>query len=290
MRVIKEIKIKRNIFIVFAIVCASFTSLNFANDKQNIKDIESMLKDPKQIVKLHFYDGMPYYKYAQAFDQNDLSEFYEILNDPNSSPFERIHAINFIGHITDRGKIKVSKVLMEYVQKEIDWDRWQKDDAYYITVSKRFAMDWLGYVGCKDKNVVEFLKKAMTSDGIREITKQWYKGVPESASSEKATIENLRGYAAKGIAYSDDPNLHELIRSEYEREKQTCINAGLVGDYYFYQLCEAVTRIDIIKDIGIEGHLALSDGKMSYDKTYLKYQIKYLIQKPTFDFNDINIK
>lgn len=247
---------------------------------------QSQLRDPKQVVKVRA-TLLDLYKLAQAFDQNDLPAFYEVLNDDNSTGYERQLAINFIGQISDKGNSEAAQVLIDYVQKEVNWEKRQNDaddheayvmDAYEIILSKRDTLDWLGYVGGNDKDIEEFLKKAMTTDGAREIVNQWYEGAPESASSEEAVLENLRGFAARGLAYINDPAVHELIRSEYEREKQACIVAGKqYGDYYFNQLCEAVTRIDIIKDIGLDAHKALYDSEGSHSYTYRTYIRKYLL-------------
>ena len=256
-------------------------------DSVNWEWFQSKLKDPKQVVKIRTHGSISYYQLAQAFDQNDLPEFYEILNDDKSSGYERIQAINFIGHISDRGNQEAAKVLMDYAQKPVNWDKW-RSDAYYITVSKWISLTWLGYVG--GEPVEKFLTDAIVPEGAIELAEQWYKGVPEAASSKESILNNLRGFAAKGLAYSDDPAVHELVRAEYEKEKQACIEAGKHSGGYFNQLIEAMTRIDIIKDIGMEGHKALSDGKGSYANMYLKYQVKYIIKKPSIDFNDIKIQ
>jgi hypothetical protein len=258
------------------------------DDNEIWEDFQLKLRDPKQVVKVVPKSSMPYYQLAQAFDQNDLPEFYEILNDNNSSGYERYQAIHFIGQISDKGNQEAAKVLMDYVQKkEEGWDKW-KQDARYLALSKSIALSWLGYVGGRD--VEGFLKKAMTPEGVREIAQSWYKEVPESVSSEEALLSRLRGFAAKGLAYSDDFTVHELIRAEYEIERQACLDEGKTSGAYLGQLIEATTRIDIIKNIGVEGHKALSDGKGSYANMYLKYQVKYLLIKPTIDFNDVKIQ
>jgi hypothetical protein len=239
------------------------------------------LKDPKQVVKIPANGGLPYYKLAKFFDKSSLPEFYEVLNDSNSSGYERLQAINFIGQISDIGNQEAANKLKDYVKQKVNWEKWKGDNVDDIVYSKWAALDWLGYVG--GEQVEDFLKEALKPDGIKELVKQWYKEVPSSAFSEKGVLDNIRGHAAKGLAYSGKPEIQELIRAEYEREKEVCIRAGLIGDYYFNQLIEAVTRIDIIKDIGIEGHRALYDGKGSSVNIYLKYQRKYLLSKPDGD-------
>ena len=245
--------------------------INSANQKL----LQSMLTNPRQIVKMIPNGEMPYYQVSQAFDQNDLHTFFEILNDSNSTGYERLQATNFIYQISNRGNPETIKVLKDYIQKEVNWNKWESDwfSTTSITLSKFNALDRLGYIGVKD--VSGFLKKAMTTEGAKEIATQWYEGVPESSFPQNFVIENLRGSAAKALAYSDDPNIHELLRSEYEREKQALIAVGKDSDGYFNQLVEALTRIDVIKDIGIEAHKALSDGQNSYLKIYFKYQAKY---------------
>ena len=236
--------------------------------------LQSMLKDPKQLVKIHARGEMPYYSLAQSFDQTSLPEFYEILRNSNSSGYELDQAVIFIGQISKRGNNESVNALKDFIQREVDWNKWQHD-ADNITISKWHALDWLGYLG--GENVEEFLKYAITPEGARELAKQWLNGVPKSAFTEEAVVDNLRGFAAKGLSFSDDPAIHELIRSEYEKEKQACIRTGVIGTHYFNQLCGAVTRIDIIKVIGIEAHCALYDGEGSYSNIYQKYIRKYLL-------------
>ena len=239
--------------------------------------LQSRLRDPKQVVKVRAHGDMGHNKLAKAFDQNDLPAFYEVLNDDKSTGYERENAIIFIGQISDRGNIEAAKVLMDYVQKQENWDKtWH--DANNIAFSKWHALDWLGYVGGNDKDVEEFLKKAITQEGIEELTKQWYENLPKMSLTQKSVMENLRGFAIRGLAFSDNLEVHELIRSEYEREKQALIAAGKqYGGYYFNQVVEAMTRMDIIKDIGLDAHKALYDGEGSYSYTYRTYIRKYLL-------------
>ena len=52
--------------------------------------------------------------------------------------------------------------------------------------------------------------------------------------------------------------------------------AGSMGDGYFYGLVDAMTRMDMIANLGIEGYKTLIDGTFeTHFKVYFKYSRPY---------------
>jgi hypothetical protein len=120
------------------------------------------------------------------------------------------------------------------------------------------------------------LKEAMTVDGAKELSKEWLVDIPQTTFS---VMDNLRGHAARGLAFSGNKEVHKLIKDEYEKERKACLAAGKTSGGYLNQLIEAMARIDIVKDIGLEGHRKLHDGKGSYSYLYQQYIRKYILFK-----------
>ncbi|HUT31145.1 MAG TPA: hypothetical protein VMX13_15225 [Sedimentisphaerales bacterium] len=253
-----------------------------ADDTVDLIDSEStqvMMRDPRLLVKIHFQGATPYHSIAKSLDATSLPAFYEVLRDVNSSGYELDQAVIFIGQISERGNEEAANALVEFAKQGVNWDKWKwRDDEPEVdlhVISKWHALDSLGYIGGENAETV--LRRAMTADGAKELTKEWLGGVPVSAFAQDSVVANLRGYAAKGLAFSPKPAMHDLIRSEYDRERQACIDAGVIAAAYFNQLCDAMARMDVVKEVGIEAHRALYDGQGSYSALYGKHIRKYLL-------------
>lgn len=244
----------------------------------NYQRHQNILKTPKLLVALDD-DHAPYYALSQQFDESDLPSFIECLVDKGSSALICRQAANYIGLISKRGNDKAIGGLMEYFRQPVDWKRWSdnKSEMSAQVVAKWNALLWIGAIGGEDAE--KYLLHVMTLDGAEEQAKEWLDGVPEVVFKRDSVLDNLRGSAANGLAFSANPSIHKMIVSEYNREKASLMAKNQVASGYFYQLCDAMARTDVLKEIGSEKHKMLYDGKGGYSDMYGKYVGKYMIQK-----------
>ncbi|MBW8016753.1 MAG: hypothetical protein FVQ82_11245 [Planctomycetes bacterium] len=234
------------------------------------------LINPELLVKMRFHGAAPLGRIVKLYDESALPRFYEILKDESRSGRELDMGVIYIGLISKRGNKESVKELLDYYKRSVDWDKCRDDehDLDSHVFSKFDALGWLGFIGGED--VEEVLKDAMTVDGAKELAKEWLVDIPQTTFS---VLDNLRGHAACGLAFSDNKEMLKLIKDEYAKERKVCLDAGITSDGYINQLTEAMTRIDIVKDIGLEGHRKLHDGKGSYSNLYQQYIRKYLLFK-----------
>ena len=92
-------------------------------------------------------------------------------------------------------------------------------------------------------------------------------------------IDGARGLALRGLAYSASPQVRQIVLDEYDRERKACIAAGKTVDVgaYFAQACDARTRLDIMEEVGRDGHARLFDGEGSCSNLYQQHIRKYLL-------------
>jgi hypothetical protein len=73
---------------------------------------------------------------------------------------------------------------------------------------------------------------AITVEGTQALTKAWLSGVNPDVFKHQGVLDNLRGMAANGLAYSKKPEIRQLIEAEYEKEKLRISKSGEPRSYY----------------------------------------------------------
>jgi hypothetical protein len=227
------------------------------------------MKVEKMAEKLFDYSAF------NTSDESSLPQFYEILKDENISGYEVKMTVTSIGMISKRGNKQTVKELLDYYKRSVNWDKFLHNDREIDkhVFAKFAALNWMGFIGGND--VEEILKKAMTVDGCKELAKEWYVDV-DMPPTTYSTLDHLRGHAAMGLAYSEKQEVQDLIKAEYEKERKICLDAGKTSGGYINLLTDAMARIDIVKDIGLEAHRKLY-GEGSLSNLYQVYIRKYLL-------------
>lgn len=232
------------------------------------------LQVPKLLVKTQFHGAAPLQEIVQLYDESSLPQFYEILQDENCSGYELRMAVLYIGLISQRGNEQTTKELLDFFKRSLNWDNYRhiEREIDNSVFAKFHALGWMGFIG--ESDVEEILKRAMTVDGVKELAKEWLRDIPSTTFS---VVDNLRGHAALGLAFSDKQEVQTLIKDEYEKERKVCLDAGKTSGAYINLLTDAMARMDIVKDIGLEAHRKLYDGRGSYSNLYSVYIRKYLL-------------
>jgi hypothetical protein len=139
-----------------------------------------------------------------------------VLKDADYSGTEQQCAVIFIGQISKRRNQEAIDALKDYAARKVDWTNQPRIDVLHIVMAKCIALDWLG---CVDGESVEaFLKNATTEEVGQGLARQRYADMPVLGLSRESYMKNQRGFAARGLAHIDNPQVHEFLRSEYERE------------------------------------------------------------------------
>jgi len=213
----------------------------------------------------------------------DIEELVALIRDPATPGLVAGQAVTLIARF-GRGNPKVADILIAFAQQPVDWTRWGKteDDAEYHRRARSGALEKLGAVGTP--NAKEFLLRAMTEEGARELSKPWFEGLPAlSQWMLPRAMGQFRGDAAKGLALFsiDDPSVRRLMAAEYENERrqyQVQHPPGTNGSsdyFYLSSLASAMGMMDMAADLGRDRYLELLDNDRK-DGVFLQTLIAYI--------------
>jgi hypothetical protein len=109
-------------------------------------------------------------------------------------------------------------------------------------------------------NAEAILKLALTKQRAKEISSSWLSLVPAEVFPPDNLLGWIRGEAALGLVCVHTPEALDMVRTEYQRERQSCIAADKLSRYFNY-LSSAMARMDALKAMGYDkSNPAPSDG------------------------------
>lgn len=88
----------------------------------------------------------------------------------------------------------------------------------------------------------------------------WFAQVPAEVFPPENLLALIRGQAAMGLVYVNTPEALDLVRAEYNRERQACIAADKLSRYYNY-LASAMAQMDALKAIGYDRNKPTPSGR-----------------------------
>jgi hypothetical protein len=211
-------------------------------------DFQSALKDPKRIVTLGFREP-DYSKLATNFTEADLPAFFEVLNDEDSPFMHKDKALELIACLTITNRDAAVDRLVDFMKRPVHWDKQTADTRWAVenVLAKSRAVMAICKVGGDKSQAV--LKRIITSEGAREVAKDWISGWPSDNpyGSQQEVLGELRGAAAYELARNQAN--WELVQTEYARERQACIESGK-RSHYISGLISGMALIDTIKEVG----------------------------------------
>ncbi len=222
--------------------------------------------NPQEYVKMSRSFYTTYSKTKLLYTSDSLPEFYALLENQDYAEYWADIA-RIIGYISKESKS--IEVLCDYIRRS---DNWEPLSAYNISKrcsGKIESLKWIGLIGNKEAD--EILSKALTSDGARELIKEWIDGpLPIWATTQQQDIiGQIQGYAAIGIVYSRNQQNIQLVEKMYDQACAECKEQNFVSSYCRI-LAEAVTSNQLIESKGMESFCKLmwdDSGAESYNVT-----------------------
>ncbi len=206
------------------------------------------LKDPKQIFTLGFREPN-YTELAKNFTEADLPAFCEVLNDEDSPLAHKDKALELIACLAITNRDAAVDRLVDFMKRPVKWDKQAANVRWPVenVLAKNRAVMAICKIG-GDKSEA-FLKQLITPEGARDVAKDWLSGWPadEPYGNQQEVLGGLRGAAAYELARNEAN--WELVRREYARERQACIDSGRKSQY-ISGLISAMALIDAIKEVG----------------------------------------
>ena len=149
---------------------------------------------------------------------------------------------------------------------------------------KCYAFTMIGLIGGDTADSV--LRKVVTKDGARELTKDWIdeKPLPFKNLDNEFVIQRIQQHSLLGLIFSDKPENLALIEKLYNEQKEISIKNHKNTELMSVLISE-MARKDYIADIGLETFLnKLTFGAVAaatFDRSLSPY-----IQKYRFDLNE----
>jgi hypothetical protein len=220
----------------------------------NPASIKDDARDPKKVVRTYRWE-VPFPMLAANFTQADIPAFVAILNDDNRPANEQSGdntvALGLIWRLSSRNNDRVAADLLEAFKKPIKFEQFTNNlrNLKDVLMGRRNILEAIGRVG--GTNAEAILKQALTKEGARELSRAWFSQVPAEVFPPDNLVGLIRGGAAKGLVYINTPESLELVRAEYNRERQACIAADKLSRYYNY-LASALATMDALKAMGYD--------------------------------------
>jgi hypothetical protein len=222
-----------------------------ANNPTNIKDDA---RDPDKVVRMYRWD-IPFPMLAARFTQADIPAFVAILKDDNRPANEQSGdytvALGLIWRLSSRNDDRVAAELLEAFKKPINFAQLTNNlrNLRDVLMCRRNILEAIGRVG--GTNGESILKQALSNQGAKELSKAWFTEVPREVFPPDNLLAVIRGGAAMGLVFVNTPEALELVRAEYNRERQACVTADKLSRYYNY-LASAMACMDALKAMGYD--------------------------------------
>ena len=221
------------------------------NNSVSIKDAAH---DPGKVVRMYRWN-IPFPMLAANFTQADTPAFVSILKDDNRPADEQAGdynvALGLIWRLSSRNNDQVAADLLEAFKKPIKFEQFTNklSDLRDVLVSRRDILEAIGRVGGSKAEAI--LRQALTKEGAKEVSKAWFSDVPGEIFPPDNLLAVIRGEAAMGLVYVNTPEALDLVRAEYNRERQACIAADKLSRYHNY-LASAMARMDALHALGYD--------------------------------------
>jgi len=228
--------------------------------------------DPREFVKLRWYNGMNYKQARRLIKKDQLPLLHQMLQDPNYAPYW--HAVaRLIGFVSDDPNS--IPVLLDYFQRDDSWN-WEKRGtlAHRRLGGKIDALKWIGKIGRHQVNAL--LRAAVTEDGAAELAKAWlgHGLVPKSSTFNTIanTIVRIRGRAAEGLVLTEDKENIDVVKRLFAKEIDYCRANKKISRLY-NPLRSAIAYHDFIADNDREALFSL------FGSQELRRQLRPYIKK-----------
>ncbi|MBL7648346.1 MAG: hypothetical protein JNK74_19380 [Candidatus Hydrogenedentes bacterium] len=233
--------------------------------------------------------------YADAtsgLDRECLPLLRDMLKDPAYK--NRWRSISsMLAWLSDSRDEASLNAILAYIRRP---DLWKDADAskghgYVNVYGKAAAVGLLGFFELD--SATSTLRRAFTKEGAEELIGTWV-NVPHAVDDYSAsyTVESVRMQAASGLALSQDAANIALIEAqiealahwtwsdEYEQSEDAddVMESSLDGGIPYHSLADAMTRLDRIRDVGLEEFLLHDDTSDGFGLK-MPYALKYWGQR-----------
>jgi hypothetical protein len=154
--------------------------------------------------------------------------------------------------------------MMDYFQRADEWNVNPNEPTARAmgrrrVTEKMLALQWIGRID--PERATPILQKALTLQGAEELAAKWINDprLPEFSLTRAQTIGFIRGYAGKGLIFTQKPENIDLVIA-LARESNEPINDPAVRQQYG-QLVDALMYHLMIQDMGMEQHLISYTGR-----------------------------
>jgi hypothetical protein len=255
----------------------------------------SKFGDPREFIKLDWYEGMDYGMVKRTIKQDKLPLLHEMLKDANySDSWEKISRL--IGYLSkDPNSVTV---LLDYFKRDDSWNwqssetpgtvQWVKDNGKCERKlrGKITSLMFIGMIGGPQANLI--LRQAVTEQGEEKLSAAWIRDnflpKPSAFVSKADMITGIRVEAIKGLVFSGDRENYEIVKKLYEPGEATCksyreshtFDESMANSSLLHQtLVESMGKHDYISEHSLEAYFELFGDNNNYDDTIVPYEIKY---------------
>jgi hypothetical protein len=176
----------------------------------------------EQFIKFKAVDsGMPYDMLKRAVKKDQLPLLYQLLADATYAPYWH-NIARMIGYISDDPNS--IPVLLAY---------FQRDDGSMVESipGKIYSIALIGKIGSEKADPI--LKKALTKEGVEELTKSWINEAKWKRSErldKNYVITNTQGAALRGLVFTGKKENWDFVEKLYNEQKEISLKSGKQTD------------------------------------------------------------
>ncbi|MEW6358165.1 MAG: hypothetical protein AB1696_17665 [Planctomycetota bacterium] len=245
-------------------------------------EYETSVRDPGQFVRMwpDGAHGFTCHIARQCYTMKDLPRIYPLLEDPTCDEYWGL-VVQLIGAVSDLGNAESVKVLADYLRRpdNAQWAKCKKNDTIAcMVIRKTYALQGLGMVGGNE--ATEVLENAFTPEGAAELAKEWIEEAKDySDGGKEGVVAKIRGQAAQGIVYLQNPRLNRLLDQVYDEEfRKWCEFRNGRGEcsWLFGDMVEAMAAKAFIAEKGLEEWSKIDGSFQDQLNTLSPYRRKYM--------------
>lgn len=227
-------------------------------------------RDPREFVRRSDHEISPTLV-RKLLTQGSLPALYALLDDPAYRQYWA-NVAKTICYLSDDPRS--APIIIKYIRRSDDWK--QGDiAASFECAGKIKTLTWLGFLGGEEAERV--LMKAMTPDGVKELTKAWINGpLPVWATKPDSEIVSfIQGSAAIGIVHSQSQQGIRKAEASYAAARTDSQQLGYFTPQ-FKETARAMAIRDLIQSIGMDAYLNRVDDPGYYQFTILPRAEEYM--------------
>lgn len=225
---------------------------------------------------------------TRELDRECLPLLRDMLKDPAYKNRWRSMS-NMLAWLSDSRDEASLNAILAYVRRPDLWNDAERSDGRgnVNVYGKAAAVGLLGFFDLD--SATSTLRRAFTEDGAEELIGAWV-NMPHAVDDYSAleTIMDIRMQAASGLALSRVPENISLIEEQIEElahwtwsseylqseDVEDVMDSSLDGGVPYLALVDAMTRLDMIKDVGVEEFLRHNDTSNGFSLA-VPYMNKY---------------